>query len=450
MFISKNLHKASQELKEHTAFDPSSGFDSRSVLRKIIKVSDHKTPLSDLSLKKKEIEYYQSLEDKLGDDLINIYIFPNHHYVGPNQPPQGSIIVIEPEAQLLPELVSDRLGSIVAMSVVLNEEYLPVTEDQTVEEYFRSKLRELNESIPQVHKSGISLFNSATKQSNIDPTNPKSLQDLYEWKAALGHSRGNFVNVLATETSDKHTESKHYLAVKSDPGDAGKQLKHWMEAAENREITLKEFVSNPLVAKTKSLSERNAQRILAQTADLLKAKIATMDDVLAFRANEHYELPAKAIPQIKNVTDDVVLHTLEDGKQVALVLTQVSWTPAIKGGLIFGSEPTQGLIVYHTPETPTNSMMNGFHNFTGRNPEYSREDSDEISDRKIRNRFRKVITWEASANETELNERMKGMYRKFSPKQESALVQYLGAQYGKTELKLVMGKICSSTPIVQS
>lgn len=386
-------------------------------------------------------DFFQQIHEAHGVDFHSAVIHSNYESCGDNELPKGVMVMMNADAEVDPRLISSRIGSALYMLEIPQEQ----VSHKTLA-HIQSKLEDLNAAVPQHHPEAATLTNAL----HDGPTDEK------KWTATLGGG-GNFVGVAYTD-KDRGT-GRFFLRAKTDGGIAARQLKAFVNykvqqaRKEGKVFSYRNLVNSKQYATTIDLSRRNALRILATVAKLLGFTVLVREDTKAAVCSKHDIRPMMAYsPHLENQFGHIYIDNV-NGKNVAVIANQVTYTPKAKGGLAFNADSTYKSLLYRMPESKvgvqvhsplSNAYMSSFSPFTGKSRAPLSTQSATIG-ADVAEFVEANITWEGKARGHE-NSRVMNRYAPIKEANRAINDEILRANHGVYELRPAISKIASDTP----
>lgn len=257
-----------------------------------------------------------------------VAILPNQRHGMAGDRPAGATVIVNKTAPVVPEMLDDRLfGQLVVVRVVdANEQALARA----------------------VNKVGAELAAAAPGDAySLERCYAKpatGIVDAAPWHEWLG-GHGNFVGAYKQERAG--AAPALYVAVQTDAGDAGAELKqHLRKRIAAGAYTYAQMLDDPRFGAVRLASERNAQRIAARVAREAGARFTFADDLFARVNTESFEAaPELAVPHVQmefNTLKPVVDRAGTTNKYVAYYDRAAPVAAAVEF-LALPSSPTEGL-----------------------------------------------------------------------------------------------------------
>jgi len=379
---------------------------------------------NNIKLPSSEEEAYKLLNETYKDQILNVAIHQNHGHHDVNASPEGMTIKFKKGTKLYGEPFGyDWFGIVAAVKISEKDK------NKYTDQYYVSKLKELNEGVHQLSQDDTSGPN--LRENRDTETN----KDKKQWKHGIFGGYAGLVKVPGTRRDEDY-----YLIVHTNAGLAGYELYKIIEDHEGEDIVnIDTFVRSKEYEYVRNVSKRNALRILADMAVIFDVEIATEVDNFANGSNSI----KKAKPDIL-CEYNMIDAAREDSGYV--YYNNCFNLDTCQGGLIFSVDPYYGSFLYcgSAQVSKGTGMSNKFNNSfpigTGKIPlnerklaEFSKKEKDVIQntytwsgkkDNEIQYRFNNIYRG-MNKNVEEINELL-GQKDEFQLKQVVPIVMKLG------------------------
>lgn len=244
---------------------------------------------SNAQLSPKEEEYLTFLSNLYPNGALReVYLLDNHQAYPDGTGIKGAIFVFDPKAKVreAAPFNARSFGHVMEarLAIPANAKF--------DESSARQKLHdEIPNLVPPVSSKPYRLANQLLfSEGKINPT------DSEEWQEALG-GHGSFI-AFSKQYVRNMINPIYHVVVNSQQDQIGEELVAYLRN-NDATFTFEELLNNPAYLSVKSVSKRNAQRILYQAANLLGGKVQWVDDIDAMVNDQQFEVqPTLALPDV--------------------------------------------------------------------------------------------------------------------------------------------------------
>jgi hypothetical protein len=226
--------------------------------------------------------------------IIDLHLLPNSSGENPNEFPTGHAVAYGKTTPVEHISVTSRIAEVIHVAKISGRETEPGKREKLSDAFFEAKRGNVNEQIPQYAENPASL-------NNLDKV---TLNDTDSWDAEIG-GHGHFVGVFKTARGRRDFD--YYLIAYTGVDVATKELYHKVQNKKAGCFTFEELVESAEYRYVRRLADRNARRLIFNTAEVLGVDVRFGSDMDAYTSDDYESKPKMAAPEYRqelNVFDE--------------------------------------------------------------------------------------------------------------------------------------------------